>query len=88
VPIERELNKSIRLLGLKPGVYPGNTRDLPAKPGAGLPSPGPSKAGAGECLWLILSGAYYPDLRIGVLRRERIKHNPDNRADTTLTMEP
>jgi len=84
----RWLNQPIRLPGLKPGVYPGNTRDLPAKAGAGLPSPGPGKAGAGACSGLILSGAFYPDLRIGILRRERIKHNPDNSADTNLTMEP
>jgi hypothetical protein len=37
---------------------------------------------------LILSGAFYPDLKIGVMRRERIKHNPDNSADMNLTMEP
>ena len=108
----RWLNQPIRLPGLKPGVYPGNTRDLPAKAGAGLPrpgpgkagaglpspgpgkagaglpSPGPGKAGAGACSGLIRSGAFYPDLRIGILRRERIKHNPDNSADTNLTMEP
>jgi len=58
-------NQPIRLPGLKAG--------------AGLPSPGPAgfastakgggKAGAGVCSGLILSGAFYPDLKIGVWRR-------------------
>jgi len=52
-------NQPIRLPGLKPG--------------AGLPSPSPGKAGIYS--GLILSGTFYPDLKIGVLRHERIKES-------------
>ena len=60
-------NQPIRLPGLKPGA--GLPSPGPGKAGAGLPSPGPGKAGAGVCSGLILSGAFYPDLKIGVWRR-------------------
>ena len=51
-------NQPIRLPGLKPG--------------AGLPSPGPGKAGAGVFSGLILSGAFTPIYKSGFGAVERI----------------